>query len=88
MKSVRLIARAYEVQSVNYLVATGKPVGLVLNFGVIKVEIKLKIKGFLMINRKNYPVYPVNLSKIIKCLWVFPGYSPKGLESKFKNCHD
>jgi len=32
-----------EVQLVNYLVATGKPVGLILNFGK-KVEIKRKVK--------------------------------------------
>jgi len=34
---------------VNYLVATGKPVGLILNFGEKKVEIKRKgtfCKGF------------------------------------------
>jgi hypothetical protein len=29
---------------VNYLVATGKPVGLILNFGERKVEIKRKVK--------------------------------------------
>jgi len=44
LKSVRRIARAHEVQLVNYLVATGKPVGLILNFGEGKVEIKRKIK--------------------------------------------
>jgi GxxExxY protein len=33
-----------EVQLVNYLVATGKPVGLILNFGEKKIEIKRKIK--------------------------------------------
>jgi GxxExxY protein len=44
LKSVKRIAKAHEVQLVNYLVATGKPVGLVLNFGERKVEIKRKIK--------------------------------------------
>jgi len=29
---------------VNYLVATGKPVGLLLNFGEEKVEVKRKVK--------------------------------------------
>ncbi|UCD91504.1 MAG: hypothetical protein JSW04_12085 [Desulfobacterales bacterium] len=29
---------------VNYLVATGKPVGLILNFGENKVAIKRKVK--------------------------------------------
>ena len=44
VKSVRRIIKAQEVQLVNYLVATGKPVGLILNFGERKVEIKRKIK--------------------------------------------
>jgi len=44
LKSVRQIALAHEVQLVNYLVATGKPVGLLLNFGERKVEVKRKVK--------------------------------------------
>ena len=44
LKSVRLIVNAHEVPLVNYLVATGKPVGLIINFGERKVEIKRKIK--------------------------------------------
>jgi GxxExxY protein len=44
LKSVRRIIRAHEVQIVNYLVATEKPVGLIINFGETKVEIKRKIK--------------------------------------------
>ena len=44
LKSVRRIVKAHEVQLVNYLVATGKPVGLILNFGERKVEINRKIK--------------------------------------------
>jgi GxxExxY protein len=44
LKSIRRIINAHEVQLVNYLVATGKPVGLILNFGESKVEIKRKIK--------------------------------------------
>ncbi len=44
LKSVRRIISAHEVQLVNYLVATGKPVGLILNFGERKVEIKRKVK--------------------------------------------
>jgi GxxExxY protein len=43
-KSVRRIIKAHEIQLVNYLVATGKPVGLILNFGERKVEIKRKVK--------------------------------------------
>ena len=44
LKSVRRIIKAHEVQLVNYLVATGKPIGLILNFGERKVEVKRKIK--------------------------------------------
>jgi len=44
LKSVRRITKAHEVQLVNYLVATGKPVGLILNFGEKQVEIKRKVK--------------------------------------------
>jgi len=47
LKSVRRIIKAHEVQLVNYLVATGKPVGLLLNFGESKVEVKRKIKDLL-----------------------------------------
>ncbi len=45
LKSVRQIINAHEVQLVNYLVATGKPVGLILNFGESKVDVKRKIKN-------------------------------------------
>ena len=44
LKSVRRVIKAHEVQLVNYLVAKGKPVGLILNFGERKVEVKRKIK--------------------------------------------
>ena len=44
LKSVRRIIKAHEVQLVNYLVAMGKLVGLILNFGERKVEIKRKVK--------------------------------------------
>lgn len=44
LKSVQRIVKAHEVQLVNYLVATGKPVGLILNFGEKKVEVKRKIR--------------------------------------------
>ena len=45
LKSVSRIIKIHEVQLVNYLVATGKSVGLILNFGERKVEIKRKIKN-------------------------------------------
>ncbi len=44
LKSVRKINKAHEVQLVNYLVATGKPVGLIINFGESQVGIKRKVK--------------------------------------------
>ena len=48
LKSVRRVIRAHEVQLVNYLVATQIPVGLILNFGEEKVEIKRKVKDLKM----------------------------------------
>lgn len=44
LKSVRRLAKVHEAQLVNYLVATGKEVGLLLNFGEEKVEVKRKVK--------------------------------------------
>lgn len=44
LKSVRRIVKAHEIQLVNYLVATGKPVGLILNFAESQVEVKRKVK--------------------------------------------
>lgn len=44
VKSVRALTEAHEVQLVNYLVATGKPVGLLLNFGPDKVHVKRKLR--------------------------------------------
>ena len=44
LKSVRRIIRAHEVQLVNYLVATRRPVGLLLNFGERKVDVKRKVR--------------------------------------------
>lgn len=44
LKSVKRVIKAHEVQLVNYLVATGKPIGLILNFGERKVEVKRKVK--------------------------------------------
>lgn len=44
LKSVRAIASAHETQLVNYLKATGKDVGLLINFGEAKVEVKRKVR--------------------------------------------
>ena len=52
LKSVNKINKAHEVQLVNYLVATGKPVGLLVNFGEEKVDIKRKVKDLKSISGK------------------------------------
>jgi GxxExxY protein len=44
LKSVRRLVEAHEVQLVNYLVATGKPVGLLINFGEERVQVKRKLR--------------------------------------------
>ena len=44
LKSVKVLVEAHEVQLVNYLVATGKPVGLLLNFGPTKLELERKTR--------------------------------------------
>ena len=44
LKSVSTLVRAHEVQRVNCLQATGKLVGLLINFGETKVEIKRKVR--------------------------------------------
>ena len=46
LKAVRRVVQAHEVQLVNYLVATGKPVGLLLSFAEQKVEVKRKVREF------------------------------------------
>lgn len=45
LKSVRSIVSAHEVQLVNYLIASGLPVGLLLNFAESRVEIKRKVRA-------------------------------------------
>jgi len=44
LKSVRQILKEFEVQLVNYLTATIKPVGLILNFGPERVDVKRKVR--------------------------------------------
>ncbi|MDW7682001.1 MAG: GxxExxY protein [bacterium] len=44
LKSVESIVKEFEVQLVNYLTATVKPVGLLLNFAPHKVEVKRKVR--------------------------------------------
>ncbi|NOY78043.1 MAG: GxxExxY protein [Calditrichaeota bacterium] len=44
LKSVTHLAKAHEIQLVNYLTATGIDVGLLINFGEEKVEVKRKVR--------------------------------------------
>ena len=44
LKANQLLAKAHEVQLVNYLVATGIDEGLLLNFGAEKLEYKKKFR--------------------------------------------
>lgn len=44
IKAIDKLAKAHEVQLVNYLVATNLPLGLLINFGSESVEIKRKYR--------------------------------------------
>jgi GxxExxY protein len=44
LKAVDDLAKIHEVQLVNYLVATGKPVGLLINFGPNGVVVRRKVR--------------------------------------------
>ena len=44
LKSVRQLAKTHEVQVVNYLVATGREIGLLSNFSENGVEIRRKVR--------------------------------------------
>jgi GxxExxY protein len=44
LKSIQALAKAHEVQLVNYLVATGLDEGLLLNFGAERLEFKKKFR--------------------------------------------
>jgi GxxExxY protein len=44
LKAVRTLLQVHEVQLVNYLKATGIDVGLLLNFGEQRVEVKRKLR--------------------------------------------
>lgn len=53
LKSVRAIVAAHETQLVNYLKATGKDVGLLINFGESKVEVKRKVRELPTTDHKD-----------------------------------
>ena len=46
LKAVRTLTVAHEVQLVNYLAATKLSVGLLINFGEAKVDVKRKVLNF------------------------------------------
>lgn len=61
LKSVRQLSRSHEVQLVNYLCATGKDLGLIINFGEKKVEVKRKVRDIKHYSKKKiYLVSPVS----------------------------
>jgi GxxExxY protein len=45
LKSVRALSQSHEIQLVNYLSATGIDVGLLINFGESKVEVRRKLRS-------------------------------------------
>ncbi len=48
LKAVVELAKIHEVQLVNYLVATGTPIGLLINFGPDGVEVRRKVRELSM----------------------------------------
>lgn len=59
LKSVSKIIMAHELQLVNYLTATGKPIGLILNFAEQSVEVKRKVRTLPSNTCPENPVNPV-----------------------------
>ncbi|MEN7972761.1 MAG: GxxExxY protein [Verrucomicrobiota bacterium] len=53
LKSVKRIIRAHEIQLVNYLVATGTEIGLILNFAEEKVEVKRKVRTLKHLDQQD-----------------------------------
>ncbi len=52
-KSIRTLTKSHEVQLVNYLTSTGKDVGLLINFGEKKVEIKRKVRKLSLTGKQD-----------------------------------
>jgi GxxExxY protein len=50
LKAIEQLAKVHEVQLVNYLVATGKPVGLLINFGPDGVVVRRKVRDLSLIS--------------------------------------
>ena len=57
LKAVQNLVPAHEVQTVNYLTATGKDIGLLVNFGSERLEFK---KKFRLPKQKDHSDHSVN----------------------------
>jgi len=55
LKAVESLSKAHEVQTVNYLTATGLDIGLLINFGSERLQFKRKFR-----QRKLHPENPVH----------------------------
>ena len=55
LKAVERLCKAHEVQTVNYLMATGLDIGLLINFGAESLEFKKKFR----LRHAPNPVNPV-----------------------------
>jgi GxxExxY protein len=55
LKAVKAIAPEHQAQIINYLNATGTPVGLLINFGNPRLEYKRFTRS-----KSSHPVYPVH----------------------------
>ncbi len=53
LKSVKRVVRAHEIQLVNYLAATHKEIGLILNFAETKVEVKRKVRDLKTLDQQD-----------------------------------
>ena len=74
LKSIRSLSLAHEVQLVNYLVATGKPVGLLINFSEKQVEVRRKVRQLKTGQQSpTNPVDPVILSTPLTSDHTHPG---------------
>jgi len=56
LKSVRQLTKVHEIQLVNYLAATGREIGLLINFGEHRVEIKRKHRTAKRSLKANQPM--------------------------------
>jgi GxxExxY protein len=52
-KAVQTLAKAHEVQLVNYLAATGIDIGLLLNFGGSSLQVKRKYRIYSADGKRN-----------------------------------